>query len=664
MIMKKRIFLLVLVLLVNTCGALAGERKLAVLVNDVADTAVQGLQGSSTGTVMMMDRSSGRFRSCGDSFCNHLSQRISALIRFRLEGLKIITAGHDVRSTRRTSKKPLKAAELHRELAMVADKTSAHVIITCNCRKFFRNVDISFYVYSTAAKTLTALPRVRLPIIKEIKTLLRKDTSPEDLKASLARGIDSDLKETIRRIIRGHDQTDTDRLVDTAMKIPADSPAGIIHSLVMQRLIQSGEPHASYRNFILNALRQMQPGQDRTALSMSSDMIQYLSADGVVDDDEWEASLGCMAGVRDNQYIQSYLSALFRPLYRKGDYRTIISRVDRYFETMSGNRCGGAAEQDRAFTPMFAVLAGASSEFHSHEEAVYCCIRYYEPLLHPGSACYRIIKNMFFNEECMEQKNLVLSLACWYFNRREADEKHALDLLDFALSINRAAGGTCARDTSGASPQAVFTGLCGAAISRNFPLITDMTKRLRACIFCLSHGLPCDHLRPPQSDIETMLQSTDDDTVLQALDFCITADAGEYRELVLRIIQKNELNTRMGSSDIIKKGIEYLIAREEVDTESLALLTSLLKSRHYGVYHYARESMMQLKSREMAAHLIETIQKGDDFTALQAIQILKQTGMITDLVRPVLDNIIELQKNPWLVREAKQALAQVPDQAR
>lgn len=473
--------------------------------------------------------------------------------------------------------------------------------------------------------------------------------------------LDKNLEANIKDLIASSNGDTTDKLIKTVTEYSPFSTAGTIHSLVIQHLISSGIYNNQYRNFLLNSIMNENELYSDTDMCVIMDIVQYFASDGIVDEPEWETVLFVIKKNTSLKTAETLLWESIYPLVKAGMITQSFRRIDRYFDVMaSPPEASTVFNDNEIFDKIFTALASVSSELKEYDTAVYCFKNYSFLIDNKKEYYYRSLKNMYFQAESDDDRNRLLELFIDYCNTLESHERNAQNIMDFysACTLDKA----LKQDTPLIQKRELelqrFTSLCRETLSKNLALLVHTSLHKEASLFCISYDIPCTELMPAKSDIYSMLLCDNLQSVLTGLDYCIALNntSSEFLPVIKALIRLFECQPEQNSSEVLIKGIDYLIAVQADDEDSLSLLTALMKSSNYPVNHYAKKALCSIKGPAVTAYLTKALSHEDVYIRMQVISILKETGSITDEVRAAIQNIAASPGNKWLAAEALEAL--------
>jgi hypothetical protein len=469
-----------------------------------------------------------------------------------------------------------------------------------------------------------------------------------------AHGPVDDETTSAMKLLLIHDSAEIDEIVNLAMASPAYDAHPAVNAIAIDHLMRKGLQHRGYRAFILGSLAQAPLLNDDARCFLTLDMIRYLGSDGKIETDEWHAALAALFRCEKKDYVGTVLQELMFPRCTARPAGETVIRVDSYFAEMKKSHDRRLAPEDY-FDAMVQALAYPALELYESRGLLRCFDRYLETILSASRYdYYPVLKAMHAKEEDTgARKALAARIGRYLCGGREPKTKNILNFIGVMSKGHhgRAAFGPARgayADDASAFIKAGRDGLIRAISS-----LDDADDKKRAALFCLSTGLSCEGIVPRHSDIVALIGSANDDEAGYGLQLVMAAGKADdaLEDAIAGLIRNRHGLDDSGPSPAIERAIDCLAAIDIRSRANHDLLVELLGSERQGVGERAAEALTIL-GRKAHPALIQAINAGNDFTALQALIVLKKTSPSPSTMASLMQAMRKDRGNRWIANEA------------
>jgi hypothetical protein len=465
----------------------------------------------------------------------------------------------------------------------------------------------------------------------------------------------ADMRNEIMMILRSGEQN-TAAALALAETIDPFSSFGRIHSPVIDHLIRMKNSDEGYRRFIMRSLRASRTAaRDERKAFLVMDMVRYLSSDGTVDGDEWEAGLAGLTGLDPGEARRACLREL---IFTEGAAppadALIAERIDRYFSEMP-DAFPAVTDFAAVFNDMVQTIESLPDGRERNTALLLCFDKYGGAVLTgPGSGCYPALKRAYLTEEEPGRRNSFLKHLFRYFS--QVNGSGPGELLDFITLFNQVTPVTDQDDTSGntmPSDHDVFIGECGNILPEYFRSLSGRDERKKAALFCMTRGITCPEIVPGAGEIIALLSSRNKEDADDGTDYALAFPGNDQavETAVVLLMQSMDRETGPASAAILEKAIRYCTVKRCTNPETISMMVSLLASRHDGICHLAAEAL-EAAGDAAVPLLMKNISDKDDFSALLSITILKKIAPSSESVSSLLQKKAAFTTNRWIAAEA------------
>jgi hypothetical protein len=445
--------------------------------------------------------------------------------------------------------------------------------------------------------------------------------------------------------------------VETAIGIPFNNECGKVHYDVLYYFTHYKIYPAKYKTFLINTLASIDnPSDDNRA----GEIIRYFASDGVVDNEEWAASLAILKRIRP-----VWLSVTAGNMLKGSgkDISLVKARIDEIMALAIDKEIGKpvpAGQED----VLFAIISGIRGYFQKEnmEPPVYAFKKYVNII--PDNDKFNkksaeILNSMYFNSDKRTDKKEILSLIISFFKNRESDvlaEECAGIVKSLEAKIEDRYEPDKNKKKDYAEDLALLTKSLGDVYCRSIGIARAKGYRYiveERELFILKNKIKCAQ-GPSVRDLEADMRSGDWDKKLKAIEILskIGEAAKEAEDTVIKYLGQQGFGYEGGKlRSLCAKTLGNIKTK---NPRGIELLIESFPDYDNGVSHEAEQAIKGIGLPAMP-YLIKGLGHSHHAVRLRCAKALGNLGKIAKSALPELKRLSEKDADPYVRKEAQGA---------
>ncbi|MBN2402497.1 MAG: HEAT repeat domain-containing protein [Spirochaetes bacterium] len=447
------------------------------------------------------------------------------------------------------------------------------------------------------------------------------------------------------------------KAVETSVSIPFEGECGKVHYDVLYYFTNYKIYPSKYKSFLINTLSSIDnPSDDNRA----GEIIRYFASDGVVDNDEWAASLAILKRTRVMWHSVTLGNMLKGS---KTDTVLLKARIDEVMVLALDKKIGKpvpAAPED----VLFAAISGLRSyyQIENMEPSAYA-FRKYSHII-PDNDKYNkkaadILSTMYFNANKRADQKEILSIIISFFKSRES-EVMCEECADLFKSVVAKTDGRNETDKNKFNSYAedidvlnrslgdVYCRSVGAARKKGYRYIVEERE-----LHILRNKMKCS-LTPAIRDLEADMRSGDWDKKLVAVEKLskIGMAAKEAEGTLIKYLGQQGFGFQGGKlRSLCAKTLGNIKTNNQ---KGIEMLIESFPDYDNGVSHEAEEAIKKIGLPAMP-YLIKGLRHGSHAVRFRCAKALGNMGRHAKSALPELNWLSEKDSDPYVRKEAKGA---------
>jgi TolB-like protein len=449
--------------------------------------------------------------------------------------------------------------------------------------------------------------------------------------------------------------------VETAVSIPFNNECGKVHYDVLYYFTRYKIYSSKYKSFLINTLASIDnPSDDNRA----GEIIRYFASDGVVDSEEWEASLAILKRTRP-----VWLSVTAGNMLKGSakDINLVKARIDEIMALATEKKIGKPvpANQEDVF---FAIISGIRGYFQKEnmEPPAYAFKKYVN--LIPIDDKYNkksaeILNSMYFNSDKRTDQKEILSIIISFFKNRESDVL-AEECAGLIKSVEAKTEDRYEPDKNkkkeytedlallNSSLGNVYCRSVGTARAKGFRYIVEERE-----LYILKNKIKCAQ-GPSVKDLEADMRSGNWEKKLKAIEMLskIGEAAKEAEDTVIRYLGQQGFGHDGGRlRSLCAKTLGNIKTK---NPKGIDLLIESFPDYDNGVSHEAEEAIKTIGLPAMP-YLVKGLGHSNHAVRLRCAKALGNLGKSAKSALPELKRLSEKDSDPYVQKEAKGALQMI-----